>query len=125
MFLRPELEKRLQRKLLPYKRITCDDTSVTVSVAGRWERDLTKCLDETDIDWSIVEKQLLAWAELFRAGKKLRLDLSSNYVEEGQQTVAVRRTDKRGFSSATQRMLCERASQLDAEEQASRQPSIW
>jgi hypothetical protein len=125
LFLRPKLENLLQRKLLPYKRITCDDTSVTVSVTGRSERDLTKRFDETDVDWSIVEKRLLAWAELFRAGKKLRLDLSFNYVEDGQPAAAVRRTGKRGPSSVTQRMLAERASQLDAEEHTSGQQSVW
>jgi hypothetical protein len=124
LYLRPKLEKFLQRKL-PHRRVTCDDTSVVVSVTGR-ERDLTKRFDELDIDWFLVEKQLLTWSELFRAGKKLRIDISFNYLEVGQQAPApTKRTGKRGYPSATQQMLAERDLQIDAEEGNFRQPSIW
>ena len=68
----------------------------------------------------------MAWGELFRAGKKIRVDLSFNYLETGQQLPASsRKGDKRGFSSTAQQMLTERATQLDAEEETSGQPSIW
>jgi hypothetical protein len=81
------------------------------------ERDLTKRFEERDIDWFLVEKQFLAWGESFRAGRKLRVDVSFNYVEVGQQApVSSRRAGKRGGSSATQQMLAERDSQLDAED---------
>jgi hypothetical protein len=50
-------------------------------------------------------------------GKKLRVDVSFNYVEVGQQaTVLTRRAGKRGGLSATQQMLAERDLQLNAEE---------
>lgn len=29
-----------------------------------------KRFDETNIDWLVIQKQLLAWGELFRASKK-------------------------------------------------------
>jgi hypothetical protein len=126
LFLREKLDKLLQKKLSPSKRVTCEDTNVVVSVTDRSERDLTKRFDERDVDWFLVEKQFLAWGESFRAGKKLRVDVSFNYVEIGQQaTVSTRRAGKRGGSSATQQMLTERDSQLDAEEGDLRQPSIW
>ncbi|KAI9778682.1 MAG: hypothetical protein M1839_007913 [Geoglossum umbratile] len=124
-FLQPKLEKLLRKKL-PNKRVTADDTNAVVSVTERSERDLTKRFDDTDINWSVIEKQLVAWGELFRAGKKLRVDLSFNYLETGQPPpTSSRRGDKRGISSTTQQMLTERATQLDAEEESSGQPSIW
>jgi len=102
LFLRPKLEKLLCKKLSLNKRVRPDDTSMVVSVTKRSERDLTKRFDETDIDWSVIEKQLVVWGELFRASKKLRVDISFNYLETGQQLPASRKGDKRGFSSATQ-----------------------
>lgn len=123
-YLHPKLEKLLHKKISSNKRVTPDDTNVVVSVTDRSERDLTRRFDETDIEWPVIEKQLAAWAELFRAGKKLRVDLSFNYLETGQQSTT-RKGDKRSFTSATQQMLSERAMQIDAEEESSGQPSIW
>jgi len=54
---------------------------MVVSVTERSERDLTKRFDETEIDWPVVEKQLVAWGLLFHADKKLRVDLSFNYLK--------------------------------------------
>jgi hypothetical protein len=125
LILRTKLEKLLCKKLSSNRRVRPDDTNVVVSVTERSQRDLTKRFDEIDIDWSVIEKQLVAWGELFRAGKKLRVDISFNYLETGQPLPASRKGDKRGFSSATQQMLTERATQLDAEGETSRQPSIW
>jgi hypothetical protein len=85
LFIRPKLEKLLCKKLSSNKRVRPDNTNVVVSVTERSERDLTKQFDETEIDWLVVEKQLRAWGELFRIGKKLRVDLSFNYLETGQQ----------------------------------------
>jgi hypothetical protein len=68
------LEPKLKNALLKKKRpLTSEDTTVAVSVTDRKERDLMKRFDDTSIDWPVIQKQLLAWGELFRAGKKLRL----------------------------------------------------
>lgn len=126
LFLRDKLEKLLRKKLSPSKRVTCEDTNVVVSVTERSKRDLTKRFDELDVDWFLVERQLSQWSESFRAGKKLRVDVSFNYVELGQPApVASKRGGKRGYPSATQHMLAERDLQVDAEEGMSSQPSIW
>jgi len=126
LFLREKLEKLLQKKLPPSKRVACEDTNVVVSVTERSKRDLTKRFDEVDVDWFLVERQLSQWSESFRAGKKLRVDVSFNYVEIGQPTpVASKRGGKRGYPSATQQMLAERDSQVDAEEGTSSLPSVW
>lgn len=57
-------------------------------------------------------------------GKKLRIDVSFNYVETGQAGASIRGT-KRGYTSVSQQMLSERAMLLDAEETSPGQPSIW
>lgn len=81
LFLQSKLEKLLGKKLAKNRPVKSEDTTVVVSVTERSQRDLTKRFDDTDIDWTIVERQLVVWGELFRAGKKLRLNLAFNYVE--------------------------------------------
>ena len=81
MVLQPKFEKLLRRKLAQKRQMRFDDTNVVVSVSGRTARDLVKRFDDLSIDWSIVAKQLTAWGELFRSGKKLRVDLSFNNVD--------------------------------------------
>ena len=126
LVLQPKLEKLLCKKLPKNRPIKSEDTNIVVSVTERSQRDLTKRFDDTDIDWAVVEKQLVKWAELFRAGKKLRLNLSFNYVETSQfSATPSRKADKRGSSSITQQMLIERAEQLGVEQESSGQPSIW
>jgi hypothetical protein len=56
---------------------------VAISVTDRAERDLVKHFDELDIDWPVIERQLQAWGYLFRGGKKLRVEISFNYIETG------------------------------------------
>jgi hypothetical protein len=126
LFLREKLEKLPQKKLPPSKRVACEDTNIVVSVTERSKRDLTKRFDEMDVDWFLVERQLSQWSESFRAGRKLRVDVSFNYVEIGQPApMAAKRAGKRGYPSSTQQMLAERDSQVDAEEGTSSQPSLW
>ena len=82
LFLRPRLEELVQKKLGSGGAAESDDTNVVVSVTSRSERDLVKWFNGLAIDWSIVEKQLVEWSALFRRGKKLRLDMTFNYVEK-------------------------------------------
>lgn len=98
-----------------------------MSVTDRTERDLIKRFDDIDIDWSLVEKQFVKWGELFRSGKKLRVDLSFNYTESSQSSAGTQRRGNKRGSSATQRMLAEldTATQPDAEQNGSCQPSAW
>jgi hypothetical protein len=124
LILEPKLEKLLYKKLAKNRPIKSEDTNVVVSVIERSQRDLAKRFDDTDIDWGVVERQLIKWAELFCAGKKLRLNFSFNYVETSQLLVSSsRKVDKRG-SSITKQMLAERAEQLDREQESSGQPSV-
>jgi hypothetical protein len=116
MFLQPKLDALLSKKIHTSKRVRTDDSIVVVSVNERSERDLIRRFDEVQVDWSVVEKQLLSWGELLHAGRRLRVDISFNDVEI-QAALSAR-------GSTTQRMLAERAAQLDAEE-ASGTPSTW
>ncbi|KAM0703903.1 hypothetical protein Q7P35_008909 [Cladosporium inversicolor] len=119
-FLQAKLNALLGKKVASGKRIKPDDSDVVVSVNERSERDLVRRFDEINVDWSVVEKQLLSWGELLRAGKHLRVEVAFNYVDV---QVTASASAARG-GSATQRMLAERAAQLDAEE-ASGAPSTW
>lgn len=97
-----------------------------VSVSARSVCDLMKRFDNTSIDWAIIENQLLAWGELHCRGKKLRLNLSFNYMDVIQSSNALAgRFDKRGSSSTTRQMLAEGSAQLDAEQASSGHPSVW
>jgi len=107
MLLKPKLDRLLQKKVAQDRHIRCDDTSVLVSVTDRGERDLVKRFDDIDIDWSLVQKQLIKWGELFRSGKKLRVDLSFNYTDSYQSSARTQRRENKRGSSATQRMLAE------------------
>jgi hypothetical protein len=78
-----------------------------VSVTDRAERDVNKRFDNLDIDWKVVEKQLETWSHLFRAGKRLKIDIPFIYKESGDLVVAsIWQSTKRGSS---QYMLAERA----------------
>ena len=122
-FLEPKLQSFLRKKNRPLR---SEDTTVTVSVTARLERNLTKRFDDTSIEWAVIESQLVAWGELFRAGKKLLLNLSFNYFDTSQSTTtSLQRAERRGYSSTTQQMLAERAVQLDAEQVSSGQLSTW
>lgn len=90
----------------------------------RSEPPLTKSFDETNIDWSVVETQLITWGYLFLAGKKLRVTISFNYnyVEAGQPSATSRSINQRG--STTQRMLTELNTELDIDEGLTGRPAI-
>ncbi|KAJ5261107.1 hypothetical protein N7478_011702 [Penicillium angulare] len=126
MTLRGKLEKLLAGKTSSKGRVRSDDTSIVVYVNDRSQRDLIKRFDHLDIDWTAVEQQLLKWGQPFCQGKKLRLSITFEYVEEDCLSKTTSgRVEKRGRSSATKRMLNERDAQLDAEEATSGQESIW
>jgi hypothetical protein len=79
------------------------------------ERDLTNQFKGIDVDWSVVEKQPLAWDELFRVSKELRVDVLFIYQETGQQASTSTKKVTCAWA-ATQHILAERAPQLNAEE---------
>lgn len=110
----------LRRKTARGRRVRLDDTDMVLSVNS--QRDIDKHFEGTSVDWTVVEKQLLAWAYLFRRGKKIRLQISINYIEDSGPLPS--RTDKRGKSSVTTRMLADRDAQIDAE-QVFGQHSVW
>lgn len=94
MVLQPKFEKLLQKKLEPNRYVGCDDTKVKVSASDRTQRDLAKRFDDLEISWPIIAKQLEAWGERFRSGKKLRVDLYFNYVDAYPSSATPKRGTK-------------------------------
>ena len=80
--IKEDAEGILRRKIARSRRVRLDDTALVLSVNDRSQRDLTKRFEGTGIDWTAVEKQLLACSHLYRLGKKLRLQISINYMED-------------------------------------------
>ncbi|KAH8731952.1 hypothetical protein GQ44DRAFT_766994 [Phaeosphaeriaceae sp. PMI808] len=56
LYLKPKVEKLLNKKLAHNRHLEFGDTSVVVSVNDRSQRDLTKRFDDMDVDWSVIER---------------------------------------------------------------------
>ncbi|KAL6240626.1 hypothetical protein RBB50_012453 [Rhinocladiella similis] len=127
LVLQAQLEELLQKKFTRSRGVRSEDTTVVVSTTERSQRDLVKRFDQTNIDWAIVENQLRNWGQYFLNGKRLRLNLSFNYMESARPTPrsAARKGDKRGSTSATTLMLAQRDLHISAEEEASGRPAVW
>lgn len=91
----------------------------------RSQNNLHQQFEGVDIDWTVIEKKLLMWGDLFRnKGKKLRLDICIDYLADGSEPTTSRPGDKQGTTSVTKTMLSKRDAQIDAEH-SSGQPSPW
>ncbi|MCJ1284329.1 hypothetical protein MMC26_003660 [Xylographa opegraphella] len=127
LFLKSKLEEVVLHKIRTKKRdMKSEDTKIVMTVTQqRSEPPLTKSFDEINIDWSVVETQLITWGYLFLAGKKLRVTISFNYnyVEAGQPSATSKNINQRG--STTQRMLTELNTELDIDEGLTGRPAIW
>jgi hypothetical protein len=120
------LKKVLRRKTTRHRRVTANDTIITVLTTDRTKRKLTKLFDNTDIIWTAIERQLLIWSDLLFRGKELTLKISFNCVDDRHSSPAVgRKGEKRGKSSVTSKMLDEQDARLDAEDNASGERRIW
>ncbi|CAG8032789.1 unnamed protein product [Penicillium nalgiovense] len=125
LFLEEKLHTVLQEKVSRNKRIRVDDTAIIVSNSDRTQRDLNKRFNKTEIVWAPIEKQLRMWSSHFCRGKRLTLKICFNYIEDCNSPPSGRKGEKRGKSSVTRSMLGDRDAQLDAEENACGQQSIW
>ncbi|KAH8430182.1 uncharacterized protein LDX57_007852 [Aspergillus melleus] len=126
--LKADVDDMLRTKKKRHKRVRSEGTAITVSVDDRSQRDLEKFYN-SDINWTLVEKQLRKWSNLLRIGKKITVIIALNYryddVDDAPITSASRRVEKRGRGSRTTRMLAEREECINAEEENTGQPSTW
>jgi hypothetical protein len=122
-FLRSKLDKLAKKKLPPNRTFHVDDTDISVSVNYRGQEDLAMRSDGFDIGWKIIEGKLQAWSNLLLDGKRLKINLSFNYIETSPSGNAIARG--RGGRSATASQLVERAMDIGEEETVSAQPAIW
>lgn len=97
--LKPKLDQPLQRKVAQNRHILCEDTTVAASVNYRTEPDVTNQFENLNIDWSMIEKQLVAWGALFRSGKKLRVNISFNYIDSRPPASTTKWGSKRDLSA--------------------------
>lgn len=123
--LEKKLERTLRRKAARHRWLRPDDTVIVASTSDRTKRKLTKRFEDTDINWTAIEKQLLMWTAVFSRGKDLTLKISFNFVNDRSSPAVGQKGDKRGKTSTTQRMLREKDAQLYAEEGASGEKPIW
>ena len=122
--LRFRMERLLEPKVGWNYIARVEDINVVVSVNARSERDLTKRF-EREIDWRMVEKRLVQWGDLFQDGKKLRVDITFNYVERTQQSSSSSSKRRGARTSATQQMLRARDIEVNAERESSGQHTLW
>ncbi|KAI4593091.1 hypothetical protein KJ359_010179, partial [Pestalotiopsis sp. 9143b] len=113
--LQETIDKLIERNRRTHPSAHVYETSLTVSVNERSELDLTKRADELNIEWGEIERQLRRWSPLLRQGKRLVLQLVFKLSNKNGTDVG-KRGRKRGRRSATDIMLTERASHLDAED---------
>jgi hypothetical protein len=103
-----------------------DKITLGASINDRSQDDVHQESETIDIDWSVIEEQILKWSNLLRQGKakgkELRLDISINYLADDIDPA--RRGDKSGATSVSKTRLSELDAQIDAE-QSSGQPSVW
>ncbi|KAF9765082.1 hypothetical protein IL306_002693 [Fusarium sp. DS 682] len=123
--LKDKVDKLLRQTTPRGKKYVPEQTIIVVSVTDRGEQDLTKRFDEFNIDWKMAEGQLCKWSHLFRAGKKLRIDISFICKEESQGSRVVQQLGGGGGrGSATARQLAQRDQLLETQEAAG-QPRVW
>ncbi|KAF4946234.1 hypothetical protein FGADI_11336 [Fusarium gaditjirri] len=115
-----KVDKLLRQKTPRGKKYVPEETIIVVSVTDRGERDLTERFDKFNIDWQMAEEQLYKWSPLFRAGKKLRIDISFVCKEEPHGSRVVQQQGSRG--SATARQLAQRDQET---QEAAGQPRVW
>ncbi|KAH8435047.1 uncharacterized protein LDX57_012676 [Aspergillus melleus] len=127
--LKVDADVMLRTKKKRHKRVRSEGTDITVSVDDRSQKDFEKFYP-SDINWTLVEKQLCKWSNLLRIGKKISVTIALNYrydddVNDGSTTSASRRVEKRGRESRTKRMLAEREECINAEEESTGRASTW
>jgi len=125
--LQPRPQEQLRKEVHPPRTVRAKATDVAVSVTGRSERPLVKQFEGTNINWSIVERKLLGWSDLFRNGKKLRVDICLQFmeVEASSRTTNLRNKRQKVGGSTTQHMLAELDAETNAVESSTGKPSAW
>lgn len=125
--LLPRLEEVLKRKVLPPRSVQPSETDIEIKVTQRSEDPFAAQYAKTDVNWSEVESKLLKWSELFRKGKKLRVNICFRYVETTTVNAPnfTNANGKRARGSATQQMLAEVADEVNAEQALTGRPAAW
>ena len=104
------------------------DTEIALAVMNeRKEKDVILPSNGKSVKWSEAERQLGKWSQQYPS-KRLSMYLTLNYEQENDDAaagVSHGRSAKRGARTVTQRMLEDRATELDRQERQTGQPPTW
>ena len=125
--LLPRLEEVLKRKVLPPRSVRPSETDIEIKVTQRSEDDFAAQYAKTDVNWLEVESKLLKWSELFRKGKKLRVNICFRYVETTTETGPnfTNANGKRARGSASEQQRAELIDEVNGEEALTGRPAAW
>ena len=109
--LHKKVKRSIKRKFPSVTPPRPEDSTVIVSVTSRSEQELVKPFDGLNIQWSVIDNQLVSWSEHLQRGKKLRVKIICNFVDQSSVSASSSDTARVGRQSATTRQL----TQLDPE----------
>ena len=110
-------------KGLDDSRATLIDTNVVVLKTGRPANRIPRRFKGLDVDWTLTEQDMEAWAHQLKPDQMLKIELSVNLDTKPRTLTGTK--NQAGRPSATKRGLADRDEVIRMEQQASGQLPAW